>query len=57
MVHTTADGSLEPLDISPSNAELLEIESVRIPFMAACDEAGIVCNMLEDKCTVVPRKN
>ena len=56
-MHTTADGSLEPLDISPSNAELLEIESVRIPFMAACDEAGIVCKMLEDKCTVVPRKN
>ena len=57
VVHTTADGRLETLDISPSSAELLEIESVRIPFMAACDEAGIVCKMLEDTCKVVPKEN
>ena len=57
VVHTTADGSLETLDISPSSAELLEIESVRIPFMAACDEAGIACKMLEDTCKVVPKEN
>lgn len=57
VVHTTANGSLEPLDISPANAELLDIESVRIPFMAGCDEAGIACKILEDTCTVVPKGN
>ena len=47
VVHTTAHGKLEDLDLSPAKSELLKNHNVFIPLNAACNEQKIHCRRLQ----------
>mmetsp|Transcript_29021 Transcript_29021/g.54970 ORF Transcript_29021/g.54970 Transcript_29021/m.54970 type:complete len:185 (+) Transcript_29021:1-555(+) len=56
VMHTTPRGTIEELDLSPANANLLRNICVSTPFSAACQEQKIRCKRLERAvgCPIAP---